>query len=182
MTNLGKHGVSGKFGKLGGPKSNGQDSLLGDPVGVDISQSLASPQSTLGLQRSDEDSVGSEEIGDGGSLGQELGVGKDVKVDSGLGVGVKDGPHRLGGSARNGGLLNDNLVGGGNSGDLSGSKLDVARGATRDDEKTELVELEIKHQYSLKIGSESLSDSGLLGGGLRWRANGKKVKALNLVG
>lgn len=55
-------------------------------------------------------------------------------MNSRSGVGVEDGPHRLSSSARNGGLLDDDLGGSSNSGDLSSGELDVAE---RDGEERE---------------------------------------------
>ena len=90
---LGEHGVGGQLGELGRPKSDGQDPLLGDPVGVDVGESGASVDTLLGLERSDEDPVRGKEVLDGGTLGQELGVGQDVEPTARLGVGLEDGPH-----------------------------------------------------------------------------------------
>lgn len=69
---LGKHGVGSKLGKLRRPETDGKDSLLGDPVGVDVRQSLASGKTRLGLKRTDEDTVRGEKVVDGGTLGKEL--------------------------------------------------------------------------------------------------------------
>jgi len=91
---LGQHGVGSQLGELGRPKTDGQDPLSGDPVGVDVGQGGTSVETTLALERSDEDSVGSEQVLDGGTLGQELGVGQNVEVASRPSVGLEDGPHR----------------------------------------------------------------------------------------
>jgi hypothetical protein len=105
-----------------------------DPIVVDGGKSRGSLLSLLGLEGSDKDTIGSEQVGDGSSLSKELGVGEDIKVDSRSGVGVEDGPHRLSSSARDGGLLDDDLGGGGNSSDLSSGELDVAEGGERREE------------------------------------------------
>jgi hypothetical protein len=109
-----------------------------NPVGVNAGQRLRGLESLLGLKRSDEDTVGSEQVVDGGTFGEELGVGEDVKVDSRARVGVEDGSHRLGGSARDGRLLDDDLGGSSDSGDLTGGELDVAgRGEGREERGSE---------------------------------------------
>lgn len=125
---LGKHGVGSKLGELGRPETDSEDTVLGDPVGVDLRESLAGVEARLGLERSDKDTVGGEEVSDGGSLGKELGVGENVESASGLRVGLEDGAHRLCGTARDGGLLDDDLGGSGDLGDAAGGKLEVAEG------------------------------------------------------
>ena len=104
----------------------GERSNSRNPVVVDGGKSSGSLLSLLGLERSDKNTIGSEQVGDGGSLSKELGVGKDIEVNSRSRVGVEDGPHRLSGSAGDGGLLDDNLGGGSDSSDLSSGELDVA--------------------------------------------------------
>ena len=69
---LSKHGVGGELGELGGPKTDGKDTLLGDPVGVDVHERLASGKTRLGLERTDKNTVRSEKVVDGGTLGKEL--------------------------------------------------------------------------------------------------------------
>lgn len=110
----------------------------------------------MGLEGTDEDPVRGEEVLDGGTFGQELGVGQDVEPAAGLGVGLEDGPHgpvqsekqggfrdqsmrwiqgesrretvdSLGGPAGDGRLLDDNLGRGRDLGDPSGSQLDVVQ-------------------------------------------------------
>jgi hypothetical protein len=90
---LGQHGVSSQLGQLGTPQSNGQDPLGRDPVGVDVLQRFTGGETLGGLERTDKDPVRGEKVGDGGTLGQELGVGEDVESTTGLGVGLEDGPH-----------------------------------------------------------------------------------------
>jgi hypothetical protein len=90
---LGQHGVGSELGELGRPKTNSQDPLLGDPVVVDVGKGLTSVKTRLVLKRSNEDSVGVEQVRDGGSLGEELGVGEDVESATRSRVGLEDGSH-----------------------------------------------------------------------------------------
>lgn len=99
---------------------------LRDPVGVDASQRLACRDTFLGLEGTDEDTVRSEQVVDGSSLGKELRVGEDIEPASWLGVCLEDSSHGLGGSAWHGGLLNDDLGGGSDLGDTAGCEFDVA--------------------------------------------------------
>lgn len=71
---LGEHGVGGEFGEFGRPQTDGEDPLRRNPVCIDGSKGLACILTLLCLQRTDQDAVGAEEIGDGGALGKELGV------------------------------------------------------------------------------------------------------------
>ena len=81
------------------------------PVGIDLFQALASIDTFLRLQGSDQDAVRAEEVRNGRSLRQKFRVGKDVESAVRLGVGFQDGAHRLGGAAWHSGLLNDDLGG-----------------------------------------------------------------------
>ena len=72
---LGEHGVGGELGELGRPESDGEDSLGRDPVGVHGREGGGRLLSLLGLEGSDENTVRREQVGDGGSLGEELGIG-----------------------------------------------------------------------------------------------------------
>lgn len=69
---LSQHGVGGKLGKLGRPETDGQDSLFGNPVLVDGLERVAGVDTRLALERTDEDSVGGEQVVNGGTLSQEL--------------------------------------------------------------------------------------------------------------
>lgn len=152
---LSKHGVGGELGELRGPEADGENAVTGNPVGVDLGEGGAGILARLGLEGADEDTVGGEEVADGGTLSKELGVGENVEAASGLGVGLKDGAHStacqhtvhkihsLGGAARDGRLLYDNLARGGDLGDAAGSELE-----------------------EVEVGSEALSDTRLLGGGV----------------
>lgn len=92
-TYLGQHGVGGQLGQFRRPETDSQNSLSGNPVGVDGGQTGACALTGFGLKRTDQDSVRGEQVLDGGTLGQEFGVGQDVELASGLGVGLEDGSH-----------------------------------------------------------------------------------------
>lgn len=97
-----------------------------DPVRVNIGQ-RGRRVATLGrLKRANQDTIRREEIVDSSSLSQELWVGENVEVASGLAVGLEDGAHRLGCPAWNGGLLDDNLGRRRDGGNTAGRQLDVA--------------------------------------------------------
>ena len=78
------------------------------------------------MQGSDKNTVRSEQVGDGSTLSKELRVGEDVEAAAGPRVGLEDGTHGLSRSAWDGGLLNDDLGGGGNLGDTAGCEFNVA--------------------------------------------------------
>lgn len=90
---LGQHGVGSELGELGRPETDSQDPVLGNPVAVDVGKSLASGETRLVLEGTNEDSVRAEQVGDGGTLGKELWVGKDVKGAARSRVGLEDGSH-----------------------------------------------------------------------------------------
>jgi hypothetical protein len=90
---LGQHGVGSELGELGRPKTDSQDPVLGDPVTVDVGKSLACGETRLVLEGTDEDSIRVEQVGNGGTLGKELWVGKDVKGATRSRVGLEDGSH-----------------------------------------------------------------------------------------
>jgi hypothetical protein len=69
---LGEHGVGGELGELRGPQADSEDSVLRDPVGIDVGEGLARGDTRLALERTDEDSVRGEQVVDGGTLGKEL--------------------------------------------------------------------------------------------------------------
>jgi hypothetical protein len=106
------------------------------PVGVDILEALACAETLGRLKGSDQDPVRAEEIRNGGSFGQKFGVGEDLELAVGLGVGFEDGAHRLGGAARHGRLFDDNLGRGGDSSDAARGELNVtAKNTRRKEEK-----------------------------------------------
>ena len=126
---LGEHRVGRELGELRGPEADGEDALGGDPVSIHVAEGRARRLSLLGLERAGEDTVGAKEIGDGGTLGQELGVGEDVEAAARLGVSLEDGAHGLGGAARNGRFLDDDLRRVGYLSNATRGKLDIARNA-----------------------------------------------------
>ena len=93
---LGQHGVGSELGKLGRPKTDSQDSVLGDPVGVDVGQGGTSVKTGLVLEGTDQDSVGVEQVGDGGTFSQEFWVGQNVESASWSRVGLENGSHSAG--------------------------------------------------------------------------------------
>lgn len=123
---LSEHRVRGELGKLRGPEADGEDALLGDPVSIHVAEGRARRLALLGLEGADEDTVGAEEIGDGGTLSQELRVGEDVETAAGLRVGLEDGAHGFGGAAWNGRFLDDDLGGVRYLGNTTRGKLDIA--------------------------------------------------------
>jgi hypothetical protein len=69
---LGEHGVGGELGELGRPEADGEDTVGGDPIRVDVLERLASVLAGLGLEGADEDTVRGEQVGNGGTLREEL--------------------------------------------------------------------------------------------------------------
>lgn len=69
---LSEHSVCGELGELRGPETDSQDTLFGDPVAVYRDKGGAGVKAGLGLEGTDEDSVGFEEVGYGCALGQEF--------------------------------------------------------------------------------------------------------------
>ena len=79
---LGKHRVGDKLGQLRRPDVGGQNTLTGNPSSVNVDESLSSLLSIRSRSRTDQDSVGVEQVGDGGTSSQELGVGENLEVDA----------------------------------------------------------------------------------------------------
>ncbi len=73
----------------------------------------------------DDDAIGMEEVGDGGSLAEELGVGDDVEEMTGDAVALHRAADPLVGVDGNRALFDDDLVAGERAGDLAGDGLDV---------------------------------------------------------
>ena len=181
-THLSQHGVGGQLGQFRRPETNGQDSLTGDPVGVDGSQTSASALTGFGLERTDQDSVRGEQVLDGGTLGQEFGVGQDVELASGLSVGLEDGSHGLGSPARNSRLLDNDFGRVGNLGNSSSSQFDVVQvcgetsaetallggGVDGDEDQVgfgdSLVDLGGEEQVSASALLDNVNQSGLVDG------------------
>ena len=63
---------------------------------VDGSEGGAGIETGLSLKGTDKDTVWGEQVVDGGTFCEELGVREDVKLASWLGVGLEDGSHRPG--------------------------------------------------------------------------------------
>ena len=73
----------------------------------------------------DDDAVGMEEVGDGGSLAQELGVGDDVEEMAGDAVALHGAADPLVGVDGDGAFFDDDLVAGEGACDLAGDGFDV---------------------------------------------------------
>lgn len=80
---LGQHGVGDQLGQLGRPDIGGQDALTRNPSGVDVNEGLGGLLARGGRGRTNEDTVGIEQVIDGGTGGQELGVGQDLELNTG---------------------------------------------------------------------------------------------------
>jgi hypothetical protein len=90
---LSQHGVRGEFGKFRRPQTDGEDTFLWDPVGVNLFEGFACGDTLIGLERTDEDTIRVEEIGDCGTFSEEFRVGEDIKCASWARVGFEDGSH-----------------------------------------------------------------------------------------
>ena len=88
---------------------------------VDVAQNGAGAL-TVG---SDDDAVRVQEVGDGSSFAQELGVRDDVKEVALDSVALQRAADPLVGVDGHGTLLDDDLVGGQRAGDLAGDGLDI---------------------------------------------------------
>nr|CAB3502720.1 unnamed protein product [Digitaria exilis] len=121
---LGEEGVGGELGELGGPEVGGEDAVGRDPPGVDVAERGDGGEASGGVvAAADEDAVRGEEVGDGGALGEELGIREDLVADASaaamaaVGVVGEDLLDGLGGLDGDGGLLDHDLVGDGDVGD-----------------------------------------------------------------
>lgn len=118
---LGQHRVGNELGKLGRPDVGGQDTLARDPSVVNLDESLGSPLTGGSGGRTDKNTVRVEEIVDGGTGSQELGVGENLEVNART-IHVKSISNKLSSSARNSRLLdNDSTLTGVLSNDTSNS-------------------------------------------------------------
>jgi hypothetical protein len=79
---LSQHGVGNELGKLGRPDVGGQDTLARNPGVVNLDESLGSPLTGGGRGGTDQNTVRIEEIVDGGTGSQELGVGENLEVNT----------------------------------------------------------------------------------------------------
>jgi len=184
---LGEHGVGGELGELRGPQADSKDSVLRDPVGIDVGEGLARGDTRLALERTDEDSVRGEQVVDGGTLGKELclsaaggeeqcisspGLERMSKVHPGFELASRivrialtrqqqkresGSRGSLGGSAWHSRLLDDDLGRGGDLGDSSRSELEVA---------ARQLAPSIASWSSLQVGGVASSDTALLGRGV----------------
>lgn len=79
---LSKHGVGNQLGELRRPDIGGQDALPGNPGSVNVDKGLGGLLARGSGSGTDKDSVGVEQIVDGGTGSQELGVGENFEVDA----------------------------------------------------------------------------------------------------
>lgn len=96
-----------------------------NPVCVNIGQGLTCTFALRRLQRPNQHPIWVEQIGDSGALREELGVGKYVKADARLRVGLENGAHRLRRTHRYRGLLDDNLGSSRDGGDAACGRFDI---------------------------------------------------------
>ena len=178
---LGEEGVGNELGQLRRPEVGGQDVVPVDPVGVDADELLSGGQALGGLLPTDEDAVGLHEVVNGGTLGKELRVGQDLELESLL-VDLEDAADGLGGTDGDGRLLHDDLVGGGNLGNLTGAELAVldvggtsgadalrlGRGVDGDEDDVGLVDLVVdvgrEEQVATAALLNDLGQTGLVDG------------------
>mmetsp|Transcript_5034 Transcript_5034/g.14298 ORF Transcript_5034/g.14298 Transcript_5034/m.14298 type:complete len:451 (+) Transcript_5034:158-1510(+) len=121
---LGEEGVGHELGQLGRPKVGGEDVVPLDPVGVDAGELLGCGDARGILLPADEDAVGLHEVVDGGALGEELRVGQHLELEALL-VDLEDAADGLGGTDGDGRLLDNDLVGGRDLGNLTSAQLAV---------------------------------------------------------
>ncbi len=124
---LGEEGVGDELGKLGRPEVGGDDALARDPSGIDRGHRLDRGVSGIGGLAADQDAVRVFEVGHGGALGEELGIGEHLEGGAAGGIGGDDGLDGAGGFDRDGAFLDDDLVAVGNLGDQARGGLDVAQ-------------------------------------------------------
>jgi hypothetical protein len=79
---LSQHRVGNKLSELGRPDVGGQNALARNPSVVNLDESLSSSLTGGGRSRTDQDTVRVEEIIDGGTGSQELGVGENLEMDT----------------------------------------------------------------------------------------------------
>lgn len=83
---LGQQGIGGELRKFRRPEVHGDNLLMTNPASIDIRQRRSRRPAGVRVQGSDQDAVGIHQIGNGRALGEELGVGEDVEVDTSTGI------------------------------------------------------------------------------------------------
>lgn len=116
-----------KLGKLRTPESSHDAAIPRDPVGVDVHERVAGGLRLGSAKTSDENAIRVLEVGDGGSLGEELGVREDVEAVVGVRVSLEDRAHGRRRAGRDRGLFDDDLGGGGHGRDAARAGLNVAK-------------------------------------------------------
>ena len=122
------------------------------------------------MQRTDEDTIGLEEIGDSRSFRKELRVREDVESAARPAVRLEDGAHGLGRPARNSRFLDDNLGRSRHSGDATSSRLNIAsRNQVSKDCEIEYTDARLNASLKapvkrnlLEVGTEASSHTRLL--------------------
>lgn len=115
-----------KLGKLRRPQIGGDDTVSWNPVSVNFGKSLLCSNTFSSLKSTDQNTIGVQQILNGGTLCQEFGVGTDVEVNSRSGVGLQNGAHALGSTARNSRLLDNDLGALRNFGNTASGTFDIA--------------------------------------------------------
>lgn len=87
------------------------------------------------MERTNENAIRFQQILDSSSFREEFRIGEYVETAVGLRVGLENGAHRLGGTAWNSGLLDDDLGTSGDSGNSASSEFNVAVEKAPDDQK-----------------------------------------------
>lgn len=153
-----------QLGELRRPHVGGDDVLTGNPVGVDVDQGVLGADALGGLQSTDQDTVRVQQILDGGTLSQELGVRQDVELHLGRRVGIEDGAHALSSAARHSRLLDDDFGALGNLSNAARSALDVAIPMMVSQNTPNLLFQWISDLR--KVSGTAGAHTGLLGGGV----------------
>lgn len=120
---LGEEGVGGEFGEFGAPDVGGEEAFAGDPGGVDLDEGFGGCAALFGLFAANEDTVGVEQVLDGGAFGEEFGVGEDLVFVAVAGC-AEDAFDGFGGADWEGGFFDDDFVAVGFFGDLAGAEFD----------------------------------------------------------
>lgn len=121
---LREEGVGDELRQLRGPDVGGDDALARHPVLIHAHELLDGRMARFRLGSSDQNPAGLLQVLDGRSLGQELRVGEHLELQA-LGIRAQHGLDGLGRAHGHGGLLDDDLVGGGDLCDLARAGLAV---------------------------------------------------------
>ena len=106
---LGQEGVRGELRELGAPEVRREDAVARHPVGVHVHELLAGGEARFRLVGANEHPIGLKQVVDGGAFSKELGVRKNLKMQT-LVVAVQNAFHRGGGTDRERRLFDDDLA------------------------------------------------------------------------